>query len=97
PGVFLADTIRDTLNVLERFKQDAFPSGHTAIVLVVLFYARGFVRGLFWIFLPMVVALIFSTVYLRYHYVVDVLAGILLAALCPVLERVTFALWHRRQ
>jgi membrane-associated phospholipid phosphatase len=94
PGVFLADTIRDTINVLERFKQDAFPSGHTAIVLLVLFYAWRLVRGLFWIFLPMVVALIFSTVYLRYHYVVDVLAGILLAALCPVLERVTFTLWR---
>jgi membrane-associated phospholipid phosphatase len=94
PGVFLADTIRDTLNVLERFKQDAFPSGHTAIVLLVLFYAWRLTRGLFWIFLPMVVALIFSTVYLRYHYVVDVLAGILLAALCPVLERVTLALWR---
>jgi membrane-associated phospholipid phosphatase len=97
PGVFLADTIRDTLNVLERFKQDAFPSGHTAIVLLVLFYAWRFVRGLFWIFLPMVVALIFSTVYLRYHYVVDVLAGILLAAVCPVLERATFSLWDRRR
>ena len=96
PGVFLADTIRDTLNVLEGFKQDAFPSGHTAIVLLVLFYAWRLARGLFWIFLPMVVALIFSTVYLRYHYVVDVLAGILLAAVCPVLERVTFALWDRR-
>jgi len=96
PGVFLADTIRDTLNALEGFKQDAFPSGHTAIVLLVLFYAWRLARGLFWIFLPMVVALIFSTVYLRYHYVVDVLAGILLAAVCPVLERVTFALWDRR-
>ena len=96
PGVFLADTIRDTLNALEGFKQDAFPSGHTAIVLVVLFYAWRLARGLFWIFLPMVVALIFSTVYLRYHYVVDVLAGILLAALCPVLERLTFALWDRQ-
>ncbi|MGH7422758.1 MAG: phosphatase PAP2 family protein [Candidatus Methylomirabilales bacterium] len=95
PGVFLADTIRDTLNILERFKQDAFPSGHTAVVLLVLVYARRSLRALFWIFLPMVVALIFSTVYLRYHYVVDVLAGILLAGLCLVLERVTLTLWRR--
>ena len=95
PGVFLADTIRDTLNVLERFKQDAFPSGHTAIVLLVLFYAHRFVRGLFWIFLPMVVGLIFSTVYLRYHYVVDVLAGVLLAGLCLGLDRALFGRWHR--
>jgi membrane-associated phospholipid phosphatase len=95
PGVFLADTIRETLNALERFKQDAFPSGHTAVVLLVLAYAWRSVRGLFWICLPLVVALILSTVYLRYHYVVDVLAGFLLAGLCLVLERMTLTLWRR--
>ncbi|MFQ5883137.1 MAG: phosphatase PAP2 family protein [Candidatus Methylomirabilales bacterium] len=94
-GVLLADTIRETLNTLERFKQDAFPSGHTAVVLLVLYYVWQFVRGLFWVFLPLVVALIFSTVYLRYHYVVDVLAGILLAAICLILERMTMAFWRR--
>ncbi len=94
-GVFVADTIQGTLNALERFKQDAFPSGHTAVVLVVLFYAWQFVRGLFWVFLPLVVGLVFSTVYLRFHYVIDVLAGILLAILCLVLERMTMARWKR--
>ncbi len=93
-GIFLGDTIRDTLNALERFKQDAFPSGHTAVVLLVLYYAWQFVRGLFWAFLPVVVALIFSTVYLRYHYVVDVLAGILLAIFCLILERMVVDRWR---
>lgn len=86
-GLLLAEQIMDTLNRLERFKQDAFPSGHTAVVLLVLYYARQFVRGLFWPFLPLVLALILSTVYLRYHYVVDVLAGVFLAGLCLLLER----------
>jgi membrane-associated phospholipid phosphatase len=86
-GLLLAEPIMDTLNRLERFKQDAFPSGHTAVVLLVLYYARQFVRGLFWPFLPVVVALILSTVYLRYHYVVDILAGMFLAGLCFLLER----------
>ncbi len=95
-GVLVADAIRETLNALERFKQDAFPSGHTALVLLVLAYAWQFRRCLFWVFLPVVVALIFSTVYLRYHYVIDVLAGIVLAGLCVILERVTLASWSRR-
>lgn len=95
-GIFAADAIRETLNALERFKQDAFPSGHTAVVLLVLYYARHYVRGLFWVFLPVVVALIFSTVYLRYHYVIDVLAGILLAVFCVVLERVATARWYQQ-
>ena len=35
---------------------------------------------LFWLRLVVVLALVFSTVYLRYHYVIDVIAGIALAA-----------------
>jgi membrane-associated phospholipid phosphatase len=96
-GVFAADAIRETLDALERFKQDAFPSGHTAVVLLVLFYAWGSLRRLFWLFLPVVVALIVSTVYLRYHYVVDVLAGIGLAVLCPLIVRAVLARWPRPQ
>lgn len=94
-GIFAADTIRDTLNYLERFKQDAFPSAHTAVVLMVLFYAWQFSRGLFWAFLPVVGALILSTVYLRYHYVIDVVVGILLTGPCIVLERMVTAYWQR--
>ena len=39
-----------------------------------------------WVFLIMGCSLIFSTVYLRYHYVVDVIAGIALALVALGLE-----------
>ena len=58
--------------------RDCFPSGHTEIALVVLLYAWRFERRYFCGLLPAVGLLLFSTVYLRYHYVVDVLAGALL-------------------
>lgn len=77
-GIFLRDSINNILNNLEGIKMDAFPSGHTAIALVVLYLSYKFHRLLFWIFLPFVLGLLISTVYLRYHYVVDVLAGVLL-------------------
>jgi membrane-associated phospholipid phosphatase len=74
--------IQQTLNSLEHNKADAFPSGHTAIALVTLFYAWKYrERALFRLLAPTVSALIVSTVYLRYHYVIDVFAGILLALL----------------
>lgn len=79
-GILLRDSIESTLNTLEGIKRDAFPSGHTAVALVVLYLAYKFQRFLFWIFLSFVLALLVSTVYLRYHYVVDVIAGILLSA-----------------
>jgi len=39
-GSFLTDFVRDTLNFLEHNKRDCMPSGHTQIVLIVLFLAH---------------------------------------------------------
>jgi membrane-associated phospholipid phosphatase len=80
-GLVLTQPIQELLNRIEGIKRDAFPSGHTAIALIVLFLSYKFEKKLFLLFLPFVAALVFSTVYLRYHYVVDVLAGIALTAL----------------
>jgi membrane-associated phospholipid phosphatase len=80
-GIPLRDTIDNILNSLEGIKRDAFPSGHTAVTLVMLYLAYRFQETLFWFFLPFVLALIAATVYLRYHYVIDVVAGIVLSVL----------------
>jgi membrane-associated phospholipid phosphatase len=75
----------------------AFPSLHSAVSLVVLIYAYRHVRVLFWLLLPFVLGLWASTIYLRHHYAVDLLAGWALAPaavwLAPRLE----AWWRRRQ
>lgn len=77
----MALAIQNALNRLENTKTDAFPSGHTAVALMTLYYARKSRETvLFWILLPVVSGLVISTVYLRYHYVIDVIAGILLSA-----------------
>lgn len=85
-------TIQDTLNTLEKNKTDVFPSGHTAVSLMSLYYAwKTRERTLFAVLIPVVTGLIISTVYLRYHYVIDVIAGIALTgltiALAPGLRR----------
>ncbi len=77
----IARAISRTINELEHTKMDVFPSGHTMIATVVLLVAFARMRRLFWILLPVVTALLISTVYCRYHYVVDVIAGIVLAFL----------------
>jgi len=78
-GYLIAGRLQDLLNRLEGIKRDAFPSGHTGIALTVLYLSHIHAKGLFRFFFPCVIALILSTVYCRYHYVVDVLGGILLA------------------
>jgi membrane-associated phospholipid phosphatase len=71
--------ISSTLDELEKTKFDVFPSGHTMIAVVVLIAAYQRARDAFWWLLPVAVCLVVSTVYCRYHYVVDVIAGALLA------------------
>ena len=78
-GIWFYQTIRETLDQAEGITRDCFPSGHTELTLLTLYYARKFHRRLFrWMIVP-ASALIISTVYLRYHYVIDVAAGALLA------------------
>jgi hypothetical protein len=54
---------------------DVFPSIHGAASLYVLVFDFWHYRKRFWILLVPTAALWVSTVYLRYHYVVDLLAG----------------------
>jgi membrane-associated phospholipid phosphatase len=80
------EAIQDALNGLEKNKTDAFPSGHTAISLMCLYYAwKKREQILFFGLTPLILGLIISTVYLRYHYVIDVIAGIALTGLTIVL------------
>jgi len=85
------EKIQDALNTFERNKTDAFPSGHTAVSLMSLYYAwRKKEKRLFAGLIPVVTGLIISTVYLRYHYVIDVIAGIALMILTVYLAPVLF-------
>ena len=87
-GVFFTSLIRDGLTSLEGPHRDVFPSGHTTIPLVILYFSYKYERKVFYILLPIVLAMIFSTVYLRYHYVIDVVSGIVLAGISIKLFRV---------
>jgi len=77
-GYIFYSKINAILNSLEGIKRDAFPSGHTAITLVVLHIAYKYEKKLFYFILPISLMLVLSTIYCRYHYGVDVIGGILL-------------------
>ncbi|MGC2061494.1 MAG: phosphatase PAP2 family protein [Thermodesulfovibrionales bacterium] len=88
--------IQAVLNALEGVKRDAFPSGHTGISLTVLYLAHRFERRMFFILLPVVTALVFSTIYCRYHYVVDVIGGIVLTLITIVMGEVFYGYRSKR-
>jgi membrane-associated phospholipid phosphatase len=76
------------LNELEHTKDDAFPSGHTMVTVFCLLVAYRETRKLFRAWLPVAILLVVSTIYCRFHYVVDVLAGLSLAFIAlPLGER----------
>jgi membrane-associated phospholipid phosphatase len=75
----VAQAIDQTLDRLETNRRNCFPSGHTMVTVAVLLGAARRSRKTFLAFLPFAVGLVLATVAGRYHYVVDVLAGIVLA------------------
>jgi len=60
----------------------AFPSSHVALAMVTLYFSWIYLPRLRWVHLVLAVGLCLGTVYCRYHYVVDVLAGF---AVAPVM------------
>ncbi|MBT3253464.1 MAG: hypothetical protein HN995_14295 [Candidatus Marinimicrobia bacterium] len=77
--------------------RDAFPSMHNAIVLLTLILAWRYHRTYFWIQLPLAISLPFATVYLRYHYVVDIIGAIPVIALALYLTPRLVLRWRQFQ
>ncbi len=73
-----------------RIRRDVFPSLHVAISFVVWLYAYRNSKKLFWILSPLILSLWLSTLYLRYHYLIDVVAGLILAPLSYLLANRLF-------
>jgi membrane-associated phospholipid phosphatase len=84
-GLLATEPIRHFLDALEGIKRDAFPSGHVSAALISVYYMFRFTPRLAWCALPAVSLMIFATLYLRYHYAADIVAGGMLAALCLLL------------
>lgn len=72
------------INLIEkhgRVHGGAFPSAHVAGSVVVLISAWRFARRIGYWLTPIVISICVATVYGRYHYAVDVFAGILMGAI----------------
>lgn len=97
PRGVISRAIDDTLDKLEKNKRDCFPSGHTMVLTAILLEARRRSKKTFWAFFPFAAGLIIATVYCRYHYVADVLAGMLMAFLTVPLGNAIYARLEARR
>jgi len=94
-GVFLFRFLYDSLYKLELNKVDCFPSGHTAITLLIIYLSYKYARKMFYLFLIIGTLLILATVFIRYHYIVDIIFAIPLAILGYYIGKFLY-LHHKR-
>jgi membrane-associated phospholipid phosphatase len=74
----------------------AFPSSHVSICLMLLWICFRYAKKLFFLTLPVSVLLLFSTVYIRAHYVIDVFAGIVFTPLVLALSMKLFSILSKK-
>ena len=80
----MVHAMRTTLDRLESVHYDCFPSGHGELTIIAWSSSRQTSKRLSWVYFAYTLCIVFATVYLRYHYTVDLMAGALLAAVSIV-------------
>jgi len=74
-GLWLFRDMQSALDRLESAHYDCFPSGHTELTILAWWGSRMVSKRWFRLYFAYTPFIIFATVYLRYHYTVDLLAG----------------------
>jgi len=108
PGLWFTNFLRDLVNLgesipkntqnVELFAQrDAFPSGHTIIILLIVYLSRKIKSNSFYFYFPYSILMIFATVYLRYHYVVDLIGGLVFAILTILISNKLFSIKWKKE
>lgn len=85
-----------TLNPASVVQRDVFPSGHTMITLIVMYLSVRLRSRSRYFFIPVGTLLIFSTVYLWYHYVIDLIGGFVFAVISLWSGKIFFNWWQRK-
>lgn len=92
PGIFLTEYIREFINFGESIpkgvpnpqdyvQRDVMPSLHTISALLIAYLSYKFRLKSYYFYLPYLIFMIIATIYLRYHYVVDIFAGFVIGIL----------------
>ena len=105
PGLYITNYLREIVNSGESIpfgtahpalvvQRDAFPSGHTQMTLLVMYLSVKFKSKTKYFLIPDGILLIFATVYLRYHYVTDLIGGFLFMLLTLWSGKYIFNWWE---
>ncbi len=106
PGIIVTNFLREVTNSVESIpkgtmnpeslvQRDVFPSGHTMITLVVIYLSIKLKSRARYFLAPIGILLIFATVYLRYHYVIDLIGGLGFMLFCVFTSPILFNWWSK--
>ena len=82
-GTEITDRLSFLMNyeISEYTRRDCFPSLHNGIIFLILLFAFKQSKTYALFFLPLAISLFISTLYLRYLYFIDMIAGFALAVI----------------
>ncbi|MBU2444903.1 MAG: phosphatase PAP2 family protein [Bacteroidetes bacterium] len=106
PGLLLTNALREFVNIGESIpsgtpnpelavQRDVFPSGHTQLTLVVMILSYKLNARTRYFLIPAGTLLIIATVYLRYHYVIDLIAGFVFMLLTFWSGKYLYKWWNK--
>ena len=97
-GSFITDRLSFLMDyeISEYTRRDCFPSLHNGVIFLILLFAFKHQKTYAFIFLPFAIALFISTLYLRYHYFIDMIAGFILATAMFYLGPIINNYWERK-
>jgi membrane-associated phospholipid phosphatase len=101
PGLFLTEYIRAFLNMGESIPQgvpnsadfvqrDVMPSLHIITAFLIMYLSWKFRSKSFYFYLPYFFCMTAATVYLRYHYVVDIIGGLVVCVITILVGKLVY-------
>lgn len=90
PNAFVFDKIMHFIQETAEQPTGAFPSSHVGISVIILLITRTKAPNFFKYTWPLVFLIIMSTVYIKAHYVVDVIGGVIIAPFILYLSNILF-------
>ncbi len=66
------------------------PSAHTSLAIIIVYLSKKIRSKSFYFYLPYLVCMLISTIYLRYHYVIDIAAGVVLAFITILIGKIVY-------
>jgi membrane-associated phospholipid phosphatase len=101
PGILLTEPIRAFLNFGESIppgvsnpqdhvQRDAMPSLHIITAFLITYISWKIRSKSFWFYLPYLLCMAAATIYLRYHYFVDILGGLVVCVITIILGNLVY-------